>query len=215
MALVSRNQRFFTSTRGQILLLLRRSARTVDELAQKLHLTDNAVRAHLATLERDGLVRQRGERRGASKPAALYELAQEGESLFPKAYGQVLHELFDVLHEQIEPAELDALLRLVGQRLASRWSLPDGELRPRLELAVDALNSLGGLAELEEEQECYAIRGYSCPFAEAVTDHQEVCHLAASLLTVLIGEPTLAQCVCEYTPHCCFIVSKPPMHSGV
>ena len=43
--------------------LLRRASRTVEELAQALGLTDNAVRAHLATLERDGLVRQGGLRR--------------------------------------------------------------------------------------------------------------------------------------------------------
>ena len=60
------NQRFFTSTRGRIVTLLRRASRTVDELAAALDLTDNAVRAHLATLERDGIVQQRGARRGGS-----------------------------------------------------------------------------------------------------------------------------------------------------
>jgi predicted ArsR family transcriptional regulator len=54
MQLSHRNQRFFASTRGRIVTLLRRSSHTVEELAQALDLTDNAVRAHLATLERDG-----------------------------------------------------------------------------------------------------------------------------------------------------------------
>ncbi|MFL5666689.1 MAG: ArsR family transcriptional regulator, partial [Ktedonobacteraceae bacterium] len=54
------NERFFTSTRGHIITLLRRAGHTVDELARALQLTDNAVRSHLATLERDGLVRQSG-----------------------------------------------------------------------------------------------------------------------------------------------------------
>lgn len=48
-------QRFFESTRGRIIMLLRRASRTVEEVAQELDLTDNAVRAHLTTLERDGL----------------------------------------------------------------------------------------------------------------------------------------------------------------
>lgn len=55
-----RNQRFFASTRGRIVTLLRHSSHTVEELAEALDLTDNAVRAHLATLERDGVVQQRG-----------------------------------------------------------------------------------------------------------------------------------------------------------
>src|SRR5437660_5275336 len=91
------NQRFFASTRGRIVMLLRRSSRTVDELALDLSLTDNAVRAHLATLERDGLVHQSGARRGGSKPASLYALSAEAEQLFPRAYASVLHHLLDVL----------------------------------------------------------------------------------------------------------------------
>ena len=50
------DQRFLESTRGRIVTLLRGSPRTVKELATGLELTDNAVRAHLTTLERDGLV---------------------------------------------------------------------------------------------------------------------------------------------------------------
>ena len=48
MSLLPWKQRFFSSTRGRIVALLRRTSRTVDELAQALDLTDNAVRAHLA-----------------------------------------------------------------------------------------------------------------------------------------------------------------------
>ncbi|MFL5701844.1 MAG: helix-turn-helix transcriptional regulator, partial [Ktedonobacteraceae bacterium] len=99
MPLLNWNQRFFESTRGRIITLLRRSSRTVEELAQALDLTDNAVRAHLATLERDGLVRQQGTRRGTGKPAFVYELTPETEQLFPKAYGSVLRELLHVLKE--------------------------------------------------------------------------------------------------------------------
>ena len=61
------DKRFFESTRGQIVTILRASPCTVEELAGKLELTNNAVRAHLLTLERDGLVRQSGLRRGPRK----------------------------------------------------------------------------------------------------------------------------------------------------
>ena len=40
--------RLFKSTRGKILELLRTREFTVNELADELRLTDNAVRAHLA-----------------------------------------------------------------------------------------------------------------------------------------------------------------------
>src|SRR5947209_6909672 len=100
MVPVERNPRFFASTRGKMILLLRRASRTVEELAEALELTDNAVRAQLALLERDGLVQQRGSRRGSSKPAAVYEITPAAEDLFPKAYGPVLRQLLETLNER-------------------------------------------------------------------------------------------------------------------
>ena len=67
MAHTNWNQRFLSTTRGRIITLLRRAGRSVEELAQALDLTHTAVRAHLAALERDGLVQQRSERRGKRK----------------------------------------------------------------------------------------------------------------------------------------------------
>ena len=62
------DQRFFASTKGQVAALLSRGVATVEELARELGLTDNAVRSHLAALERDGLVAQTGVRRGTGNP---------------------------------------------------------------------------------------------------------------------------------------------------
>src|ERR687896_2181441 len=138
MAATGFNKRFLETTRGQIVALLRRSGRTVEDLAQALGLTDNGVRAHLAVLERDGIVRQRGSVRrscGGGKPAYVYELTQEAEDLFPKAYEPTLHRLLDVLSDQLGPEEAEALLRSVGRRLAEEHSVRATDARARLEVA--------------------------------------------------------------------------------
>ncbi|HEY9501228.1 MAG TPA: helix-turn-helix domain-containing protein, partial [Pyrinomonadaceae bacterium] len=77
------DKRFFESSRGRIVGLLRGTTKTVNELAEELDLTDNAVRANLLSLERDGLIRQRGVQRGTRKPHFSYELTPAAESLFP------------------------------------------------------------------------------------------------------------------------------------
>lgn len=202
------NQHFFASTRGQIVTLLRRGSRTVDELAQALNLTDNAVRAHLATLERDGFVLQHGVRRGSSKPAYVYDLAPEAEHLFPKSYGQLLNQLLEVLDEWMSSQELEELLRQVGRRIAAKWNMPAGDLRVRLEAAVEVLNELGGMAELELADGTFYIRGYSCPLASVVPDHPEACHLAETLLTELVGVPMQEHCDHGEKSSCCFVVPK-------
>jgi len=203
------DQRFFASTRGRVVALLRRAGRTVDELAEELELTDNAVRAHLATLERDGLVEQQGVRRGVGKPAYAYRLTPEAERLFPKAYGPVLAQLLGVLAERLDPAALDEVIRQTGHRLAAGRTL-DGDLRDRAEGAVGLLNELGGLAELEEDDRGYVIRGWSCPLAAAVPGHPGVCRLAETFLADAIGAPVRECCERGDQIRCCFQVFAAP-----
>jgi predicted ArsR family transcriptional regulator len=201
-------RRFFESRRGRIVTLLRRSGRTVEELARELDLTDNGVRAHLATLERDGIVRQRGSvRRSSGKPAYVYELTPEAEELFPKAYEPVLEQLLSVLAERLGPEKTEALLRAVGRRMAEGHIVPANGLRMRLEAAVTVLNELGGLTELEERDSVFVIRGYGCPLAAVTPDHPEVCRMAETLLTELTGVQVHEYCDRGERPRCCFEIS--------
>jgi predicted ArsR family transcriptional regulator len=200
------NQWFFASTRGQIVTLLRRSSHTVDELAQALDLTHTAVRAHLAALERDGLVQQRSERRGTGKPSSVYDLTPAAEYLFPKSYGQLLGQLLDLLIERKPADDVETLLREVGRRIAAQWMIPPGELPVRLDSAAEVLNELGGLMERETEGETLCIRGYRCPFAAVVQEHPQVCDLAETLVTELVGVPIQEQCGRTGPAPCRFVV---------
>jgi predicted ArsR family transcriptional regulator len=205
------DQRFFQSTRGQIVTLLRRSKSTVEDLARALDLTDNGVRAHLAVLERDGIVVQRGSLRrtsGGGKPAYVYELTQEGEELFPKAYEPTLGRLLDVLCERLGPEESEALLRSVGRRLAEEHSRRADGAHARLEMAVEVLNELGGLAELEERDGALVIQGYSCPLGGVTPEHPEVCRMAEALVAEVAGVSVQEHCERGERPRCCFEVAS-------
>ena len=205
------DEKFFESTRGQIVTLLRRSNRIVEDLARALDLTDNGVRAHLAVLERDGIVRQRGSVRrssGGGKPAYVYELTQEGEDLFPKAYEATLRRLLDILSDQLGPQESEALLRSVGRRLAEEHSTRADGAHARLETAVEVLNELGGLTELEERDGAVVIRGYSCPLAGVTPDHPEVCRMAEALVAEVAGVPVHEHCDRGERPRCCFEIAS-------
>jgi predicted ArsR family transcriptional regulator len=206
MARTNWNRQFLASTRGRIITLLRRSSRTVDELAEALDLTHTAVRAHLAALERDGLVQQHSERRGGRKPSAVYDLAPAAEYLFPKAYGELLDRLLYVLQRQMKPEEVETLLHEVGRRMAAKWTFPAGELRVRLEAAVNVFQDLGGLAEIEVCDGHACLRGYRCPFAAVVPEHPEFCSLAETLLSELVGAPMQEHCERTSPMPCRFVV---------
>jgi predicted ArsR family transcriptional regulator len=210
MSATSWQQRFVQSTRGKLVALLRRDRHTVEELSQELHLTDNAVRAHLATLERDGWVVQQGERRqgGSGKPAYIYELGAGADQLFPKAYEPVLRKLLDLLDERMMSEEMISLLQEAGIRIAADQRVPRDDFDARLGAAVRLFNDLGGLADVEEQQDTVILRGYSCPLAAEVTAHPEVCKLTEACLAQVVGQPVQEQCERGERPRCCFAIAR-------
>ena len=205
------DKRFFGSSRGQIVTLLRSGTKTVNELAEELGLTDNAVRAHLLSLERDGLVKQSGIQRGVRKPHFSYQLTEEADQLFPKAYDALLNQLIAALKHRLSPAALEEVLREVGRALASAPG-PDhnkDQLEESLGEALHALESLGGAARVEREGNKIFISSDRCALANAVAEHPEVCKLAETLLTEIIGTEVREQCDRKPSPSCRFeIIEK-------
>jgi predicted ArsR family transcriptional regulator len=211
MAQTEWGDRFLSSTRGRIVTLLRRGPQTVNELAEALGLTDNAVRAHLATLERDGLVQQSGSRPGIRKPNLTYELTADAAQIFPKPYGPVLRQLLAVLATRMGTEELEDVLREVGRQLAAGFAseVQAADLRGRVDDAVRVLGELGGLAEVEETDRTLVIRGFDCPLAEAVSGHPAACRLAEALLAELVGVPVTERCLHTTPPRCAFELPRP------
>jgi len=200
-------RRLLESTRGRVVALLRRSAQTVNDLAAALDLTDNAVRLHLAALERDGLVEQHGVRReGAGKPAHVYRTTAEAEALFPKPYDRVLAELLVLLEERHGQEQVEEWLREVGTRLGRPVAATGGCLRERAEHAAAVLTELGGLAEVQEDEAGLRLQGYGCPLGTLATAHPAACCLAEALVSALIGAPVVEECERGERPRCGFRV---------
>jgi predicted ArsR family transcriptional regulator len=196
--------RLMESTRGKILDLLRAKEQTVNELAAALGLTDNAVRAHLASLERDGLARQSGSQPGFRKPHATYALTPEAEQIFPKSYGVLLDLLLIVISRQLSPKELRAAMRAVGKRVADNHLLEVKATNDIIDAALRILKVLGGAATFEKSDGKHFIRGNGCPLAAATSRHPEACLIAETLLSEIIGAPVKECCIHGSTPSCRF-----------
>ncbi len=202
------DKRFFGSTRGRLVSFLRGTTKTVNELAQELELTDNAVRAHLLSLERDGLIKQSGIQRGTRKPHFAYELTDEAEHLFPKAYDALLNQLISVLKGRLTPSALEEVLREVGRSLAGAEAAGEKsrDMESRIGGALSALEAIGGAARVEKDKGKLVICSESCPLATAVSEHPEVCRLAETLLSEIIGVEVREHCDREGPPRCRFEV---------
>jgi predicted ArsR family transcriptional regulator len=200
-------QHFGNSTRGRIVAILRRGWRSVDELAAALGLTDNAVRAHIATLERDGVVASAGERRDGTvgKPATLYGVADGADTLFSSAYAPALSALVAELGSR-HPEELESLLRGAGKRLAKPAS---GTFAERVDSAAAILTELGADADVVETAEGYAIHGHGCPLTQAVSASPETCCMVEQLLSEVTGGRVRERCDRGHNPpRCAFVISE-------
>ena len=204
---MKRSKHLFKGTRGQVLHLLRRKPRSVNELADELGLTDNAVRAQLAALGKEGYVEQLKTRPGVRKPEGIFGLTPHAAVLFPKAYGALLEQLLQVLQTRLSDEELDGVLREIGHKLSSGFT-PDPAAPPNpVNGALEALGRLGGMAEAHEEDGRIVIQGYDCPIAAAVQGYPDACILAQTLLSDLLGRPVTECCDrTGNTPRCRFEV---------
>jgi predicted ArsR family transcriptional regulator len=201
------NKRLLASTRGRILALLQSENHTVNKLAAALDLTDNAVRGHLLSLERDGLVQQHGTRPGKRKPHTVYGLSPEAEHIFPKAYGPLLAHFVTVISDCLTPRELRAAMRKVGRAVAAdhRDQWKEGNRRHRINATLDLLHELGGLVRLDERNGKQFIYGRNgCPLAAVTRSHPQACLIIESLLSEIIGVPVKKCCEYGEAPRCCF-----------
>lgn len=187
---------FLGGTRARIVGLLRRSRATIADLANDVGVSGNAVRAHLSALQRDGLVRDAGAAPSTGgKPAQVYDLTPEGEEAFPKAYAFVLGELIRELKQRDGREKTIGLLRQVG-RSAARQSAgtPEGTLDARVEVAANALRSIGGDVEIVRTESGWKIRGFGCPLSSVVAKQAETCRLAEELVAEITGAPVVECC---------------------
>jgi predicted ArsR family transcriptional regulator len=203
-------RQFAKSTRGRLVALLRRGERSVEELARALDLTDNAVRAQLAQLEREGVVRSVGIRRDGTvgKPATVYGVAPAASALFSSAYAPLLSSLLEELGERISPRQLDTVLRSAGRRLAP--ALPaSATFDDRARASAAFLAALGADADLVQTSDGYEIRGHGCVLSDAVTSCPATCSAVEALLSEVTGTTVHERCDRANEPRCRFLIPSP------
>jgi predicted ArsR family transcriptional regulator len=203
-------RQFGKSTRGRVVALLRRGDRSVEELAQALGLTDNAVRAQLTLLEREGVVRSVGIRRDGTvgKPATLYGVAPDASALFSSAYAPLLSALLAELSDGMPPRQLDTVLRNAGRRLAP--VIPAGTtFDDRARAGAALLAKLGADADLVQTSDGYEIRGHGCVLSDAVVSCPATCNAVEELLSEVTGTTVRERCDRAHQPRCRFIISSP------
>jgi predicted ArsR family transcriptional regulator len=198
--------RFREGTQGKILVHLQGGGATVEDLARPLELTPNGVRAHLAALEREGLVQVESRRPGVRKPALVYGLTARARELLSRAYFPLLQQLLATLKERLSPAERIAVLREAGRRLAASAPRVNGSRKDRVAMAARVMGELGGSVQVESRGRATLLVGKACPLAELVQENPEVCRAVEALVAEVTGLPAKEECNRGPHPRCTFVV---------
>ncbi|HME82902.1 MAG TPA: helix-turn-helix domain-containing protein [Candidatus Eremiobacteraceae bacterium] len=180
-----REASFFQSTRGRIVeSLQRRGPQTVAELAAGHELTNNAIRQHLARLERDGLVVEATERRGPTKPSLVFSLTAEGRRLFPQRYSTLLNAVLEEIGATQGREKVKEIFHSIGQRSARKYARRfEGKgLQERVAELTAILREQGVVADYESAPDGFVLREHTCPFRDTVATNPEVCSVVHALM---------------------------------
>ena len=92
----------FRERRRQLLRHLLRNKRgaTVDELGQGLGVTRTAIRQHLSSLMRDGLIAPGETRASGGRPKQLFVLTDKGREAFPRHYSWFAQLLIEAMAQE-------------------------------------------------------------------------------------------------------------------
>ena len=203
-------QQLLDTSRGHIVMLLRQSALTADDIATKLKLTASAVRAQLTGMERDGVVQRVGQRPGATRPSQVFELTPEVEQLLSQAYVPLLTQLVGVFTRGLPTKTVKQLMREAGKELSEELcggARPSGTLEARVRFASRLMNEQLGAVTRVEANGGFVIRGAACPLAALTGKHPAVCLAMESFVGDVIGAATHECCDSSGRPRCCFEVA--------
>lgn len=194
-------------TREQILTLLRRQGdMTAAELSEALGIGAVGVRQHLALLDRDGLVRTAGVRRGIGRPSHLYTLTEQAEALFPKRYDRLALDALAFVEAQGGAEAIDKLFatrRLqLAKQLAPRLA---GKSRPEQVRAMAAiLTEQGYMCEHQVLPDgSFELIEHNCPVDCVARDYPQACEHELKLYEDVLGVPLMREEIISEGGNCC------------
>lgn len=164
---------------------------SVEELAERLGITRNAVRQHLAALGNDGLVAPGRMRASGGRPGQLYMLTAKGRELFPRRYSWFAELLIGLVRRERGPDGLHERLRTLGTEVATelRQQHPgSGDLNGSVDRLAGLMAELGYEATTRTDPAAGpVIEASNCIFHRLAVQDPEICAFDLALMSSFSG----------------------------
>ncbi len=181
----------FVATRRRVARsILQQGPSTAAELAERLGLTQAAVRRHLSALEESGQLTSREQRvygaRGRGRPARVFLLTDAGRAEFDAAYDDLAIRALDYLARRLGPGAVGGFAEESLAPVSERFAALDG-VDDRAERLVTAFNESGYAASLQPVASGRQLCQHHCPVAHVARAHPEICLAETRLIARLLG----------------------------
>jgi predicted ArsR family transcriptional regulator len=207
------------STRSRLLQMLKTQGNcSISEMAKAMGITEMAVRRHIQTLEREGLIRASLVRQAMGRPSYRYALTEEADDLFPKNYPQLTLDLLSELEELPDGTQvIDRLFEGRRDKLENRFL--DRMMNRTLEERVaqlSAIQNAGGYMtkwEPGEEAGAFKLYEYNCPVAQVANRYRQACHCERQLFERLLdANVERTECLADGGTRCTYAIRRE--HAG-
>lgn len=198
------------STRKAVLEALKMAGQaTVNELAEFVGVKTVTVRHHLGALQAEGLVEAEERRQSVGRPAHIYSLTEEAQSLFPQKYHRLVDLLLDQLKKEWPAATVEALITSLADQLADdlRNEFEDLPQEERMARLIDTLAQEGFMAKWQQTDDGLQLVEYHCPYFLIGQRHPEICQIDEVLIRVVLDADVEKEaCVLTGDPVCKFVL---------
>ncbi|MFC4402153.1 helix-turn-helix transcriptional regulator [Gracilibacillus xinjiangensis] len=200
------------TTKDRILEKLKKDiSLSVNELTSYLEITHMAVRKHLNTLEKDGLISGQYVKQPVGRPVQKYSLTAKGNRLFPNNYESLSVEFLKDIQDLHGEDSIFHLFKTREERQTKNHTERIRKSTPqdKVEEMVKIQNEKGYMAELNQIDDThYEIIEYNCPIFSVANEFHIACQCETNMFKKVLGtdEVERIQCKTEGNNHCRFIV---------
>lgn len=207
------NQKLETSTRKVILTMLKTQGElSVGDISKQLGITEMAVRRHLNTLERDGLLEARLVRQAMGRPTHHYVLTDRAEEFFPKNYHHLTLDLLGELLKEEGQERIDVLFQKREDNLIHKYEsrMLDKSLEERVSELASIQNENGYMVNWERYGEGeFVLSEHNCPISQVANRYQQACQCELSLFQRLMdADVERTECLAKGGLKCSYIIKS-------
>ncbi|MEI7024890.1 helix-turn-helix transcriptional regulator [Paenibacillus sp. y28] len=200
------------STRQTILTLLKSSGSlSVHDLAQRIGITEIAVRRHLQTLEDQELVGTEQVRQAMGRPLKRYKLTPGADDLFPKNYHKLTLDLLGELEQEEGEALVERLFDRRKSKLIQSYepAMNGKSLTEKVAVLTDIQNQAGYMASWRGHPggEGFELIEHNCPISQVASRYQHACACELDMFRTLLGvDVERSECLAKGGSKCVYFI---------